>query len=87
MQSMVMHFLSHLRYVGDFHRKCLNEILHMFTTQNRPLLKISVLITYVQSVMCLTADSGVPSSIPSRSHTFVEIDHENNFYGHSPPFP
>ena len=38
----------------------------------------------VQSVMCLatdaslTADSGVPSSIPARSHTLVEIDHEIN---------
>ena len=35
-----------------------------------------------QSVMCLatdaclTADPGVASSIPTRSHTFVEIDHE-----------
>ena len=25
---------------------------------------------------CLTADPGVPSSIPVRSHTFMEIDHE-----------
>ena len=25
---------------------------------------------------CLTADPGVESSIPVRSHTFVEIDHE-----------
>ena len=37
-----------------------------------------------QSVMCLvtdaklTADPGVASSIPARSHTFVEIDHEKN---------
>ena len=35
-----------------------------------------------QSVTCLatdaslTADPGVPSLIPARSHTFVEIDHE-----------
>ena len=35
-----------------------------------------------QSVKCLatiaslTADPGVTSSIPARSHTFVEIDHE-----------
>ena len=35
-----------------------------------------------QSVMCLatngclTADPGVTISIPARSHTFVEIDHE-----------
>ena len=27
-------------------------------------------------VMCLTADSGVTSSILARSHTFLEIDHE-----------
>ena len=25
---------------------------------------------------CLTADPGVTSSIPVRTHTFVEIDHE-----------
>ena len=25
---------------------------------------------------CLTVDPGVASSIPARSHTFVEIDHE-----------
>ena len=36
----------------------------------------------MQSVTCLatdaslTADPGVASSIPARSHTFVEIDHE-----------
>ena len=28
------------------------------------------------SDVCLTADPGVASSIPVRSHTFVEIDHE-----------
>ena len=29
-----------------------------------------------RSVMCLTANPGVASSIPTRSHTYVEIDHE-----------
>ena len=29
-----------------------------------------------QSVTCPTADRGVASLIPARSHTFVEIDHE-----------
>ena len=29
-----------------------------------------------QKCSCLTADPGVASSIPVRSHTFVEIDHE-----------
>ena len=39
-------------------------------------------IPVAQSVTCLvtdaklTADPGVASSIPARSHTFVEIDHE-----------
>ena len=28
--------------------------------------------------VCLTADPGVACSIPARSHTFVEIDHEIN---------
>ena len=27
-------------------------------------------------IMCLIADTGVASSIPALSHTFVEIDHE-----------
>ena len=30
----------------------------------------------VQSVTCLTANPGVASLVPSRSHTFTEIDHE-----------
>ena len=29
----------------------------------------------MQSVTCLTADPGVMSLIPTRSHTFAEIDH------------
>ena len=29
-----------------------------------------------QSVTCLTADPGIVSSIPARSNTFAEIDHE-----------
>ena len=29
-----------------------------------------------QSVTCLAADPGVASSIPARSQTLVEIDHE-----------
>ena len=34
-----------------------------------------------QSVASLTADPGVESSIPARSHTFVDIDHENLSHG------
>ena len=32
--------------------------------------------TIVQSVTCLTEDSGLASLIPAWSHTFPEIDHE-----------
>ena len=38
----------------------------------------------VQSVASLTADPWVLSSISTRSHTFVEIDHEI-ISSHSPP--
>ena len=33
-------------------------------------------VTCLATDACLAADLGVASSIPVRSHTFVEIDHE-----------
>ena len=33
-------------------------------------------VTFLATDACLTADSGLASSIPVWSHTFVEIDHE-----------
>ena len=33
-------------------------------------------VTCLATDVCLTADPGVASLIPVRSHTFVEIDHE-----------
>ena len=33
-------------------------------------------VTCLATDACLTADPGVASSIPVRSHTFMEIDHE-----------
>ena len=43
-------------------------------------------VTCLATDVCLTAIPMVASSIPARSHTFVEIDHEIIIYGHSPPF-
>ena len=40
------------------------------------MLKNNILGLIAQSVTCLTADPGVESSIPARTHTFLEIDHE-----------
>ena len=41
-----------------------------------PKSQIKSLVTCLSTDACLTADPGVASSIPVRSHTFVEIDHE-----------
>ena len=38
--------------------------------------RVAQSVTCLASDAYLTADPGVASSIPSRSHTFVEIDHE-----------
>ena len=38
--------------------------------------RVAQSVTYLASDACLTADTGVASSIPARYHTFVEIDHE-----------
>ena len=38
--------------------------------------RIAQSVTCLATDACLTADPGVAISIPARSHTFVEIDHE-----------
>ena len=38
--------------------------------------RVTQSVTCLATDACLTADPGVASSIPVRSHTFVEIDHE-----------
>ena len=34
------------------------------------------MVMFLATDPCLTADPGVASLIPARSHTFLEIDHE-----------
>ena len=38
--------------------------------------RVAQSVTCLATDACLTADSGVASLSPVRSHTFVEIDHE-----------
>ena len=38
--------------------------------------RVAQSVTRLATDACLTADPGVASLIPARSHTFVEIDHE-----------
>ena len=80
-----MLFLKEFFETVDFEKKSADDKKNM---QNYPVgkeLHVTVLCTpgrVAQSVTCLatdaclTADPGVASSIPVRSHTFVEIDHE-----------
>ena len=66
---------------GPFNIKIVTIIPH-WVTYILILLKKKKTGRIAQSVTCLTtdasltADPGVASSIPARSHTFVEIDHE-----------
>ena len=41
--------------------------------------RVAQSVTYLATDACLTAYPGVASSIPVRSHTFVEIDHDPPF--------
>ena len=48
------------------------DVKHLQVVQGRVAQSVTCLATDA----CLTADPGVASLIPARSHTFVEIDHE-----------
>ena len=62
----------------------LKQIFYVLNSTNHQKMNYTSYIPgrVAQSVTCLatdaslTADPGVASSIPARSHTFVEIDHE-----------
>ena len=50
---------------------------HIFSTSFFLLPgRVAQSVTCLATDACLTADPGVASSIPVRSHTFVEFDHE-----------
>ena len=49
-----------------------DRLWYEFNIPGRVAQSVTCLVTDVK----LTADPGVASSIPARSHTFVEIDHE-----------
>ena len=57
--------------------KCNFQFLALEATKAAPG-RVAQSVTCLATDACLTADPGVASSIPTRSHTFVEIDHEKN---------
>ena len=60
----------------DDHRGAL--IIYLYTRIPNNLVpgRVAQSVTCLATDACLTAIPGVASSIPARSHTFVEIDHE-----------
>ena len=62
-----------MQYLGDTHIK--NIHLGRYNVGYIPG-RIAQSVTCLATDACLTADPGVASSIPVRSHTFLEIDHE-----------
>ena len=60
--------LSH----NEFNPYLLDLAIRKIVTKRR----VAQSVTYLATDASLTADPGVASSIPARSHTFVEIDHE-----------
>ena len=56
--------------------KILNTIVPASVDKTTVPGRVAQLVTCLATDACLTADPGVASSIPARSHTFVEIDHE-----------
>ena len=50
--------------------------LHWCSQKTERPGRVTQSVTCLATDACLTADPGVASSIPARSHTFVEIDHE-----------
>ena len=49
---------------------------HLISITKSFFYRVAQSVTCLATDASLTADPGVASSIPARSHTFVEIDHE-----------
>ena len=52
------------------------QTIDVFLSITNASRRVAQSVTCLATDACLTADPGVASSIPVRSHTFVEIDHE-----------
>ena len=65
-------------YVRIFHKLLTpqQQCLLLFFLKRPVPGRVAQSVTCLATDACLTAEPGVASSIPARSHTFVEIDHE-----------
>ena len=74
--SLISAFVIHLleSIISKLSTSKLSTFLIVSVAEHALLVAQSV--TCLATDACLTVDPGVASSIPARSHTFVEIDHE-----------
>ena len=63
-------------FVSDEKCSFLADIVPFKKKKQKKTGRIAQSVTCLATDANLTADPGVASSIPARSHTFVEIDHE-----------
>ena len=63
---------QNVKNVRHIKARLLDQAVILFNWPGRVAQSVTCLATDAK----LTADPGVASSIPARSHTFVEIDHE-----------
>ena len=70
---MALEFTRKVYYYDQHH--CVSLLLLLFFLDSI-MSRVAQLVTCLATDRSLTADSGVVSSIPARSHTYVEIDHE-----------
>ena len=72
-------FFAHMRYVPKPHGMPI-FVCDFMLIQTEPdkeiFSRVAQSVTCLATDACPTADPGVASSIPVRSHTFVAIDHE-----------
>ena len=80
-KSLLPHWVNSLECYYFYYARALCKLMGaspMMVFGSSPVINfwIPQSVTCLATDACLTADPGVASSIPVRSHTFVEIDHE-----------
>ena len=68
--------LSQNIFTAPFYQVCLNCSAPLSKRQPKLPVSVAQSVTCLATDTCMNADPGVTSSIPARSHTFMEIDHE-----------
>ena len=72
--SMIRKYHNYTLQINPRHRYRNDPFMALFN--NYLPGHVAQSVTCLATDACLTADPGVASSIPARSHTFVEIDNE-----------